>query len=261
MLLVVTVVSFSLISEIFAQEILVEFDKSEYETGGTLTLSGIISEFSMPIVAVSVYDPNGKILSANNLELDEAGYFSKTISLDSPFYDISGNYKIKIDYQKISQEEIFVINGDKIIPEPILDDDISPEIILLTTDKEVYSDGDTVKISGLVSSLESPTVLIGLYDPFGTPAGFYFGTIDENLEFSTSFLIKAGVNFKLDGIYSIKAHYSDQEITTNFEFYDQTPEPIDQTPEPIDQTPEPIDQTPEPIDQTPEPIQTKTITL
>lgn len=218
MLLVVAVVSLSLISESFAQDILVDFDKSEYKTGDKLTLSGIIPEFTMPIVAVSVYDPNGKILSANNLELDETGSFSKVISLDSPFYDISGTYKIKIDYKKISQEEIFVINGGVILPDPILNDDIIPEIILLTTEKEVYTDGETVKISGLVSSLESPTVLIGIYDPFGTPTGFYFGEVDSDLEFSVSFLVTGGVNFKTEGTYSISAFYGDSEEYTNFEY-------------------------------------------
>lgn len=218
MLLVVAVVSLSLISESFAQDILVDFDKSEYKTGDKLTLSGIIPEFTMPIVAVSVYDPNGKILSANNLELDETGSFSKVISLDSPFYDISGTYKIKIDYKKISQEEIFVINGGEILPDPILNDDIIPEIILLTTEKEVYTDGETVKISGLVSSLESPTVLIGIYDPFGTPTGFYFGEVDSDLEFSVSFLVTGGVNFKTEGTYSISAFYGDSEEYTNFEY-------------------------------------------
>ena len=164
-----------MISEIFAESILVEFDKSEYNTGDTLILSGTIPEFSMPIVAVSIYDPDGKILSANNLELDEEGNFFKTISLDSPFYENPGNYKVQIDYRQISQEEFFTIIGDS-QPESILEEQIKPEIILLFTEKEVYADGENVKITGIVSSLESPTVLIGIYDPFGTPAGFYFGT-------------------------------------------------------------------------------------
>ena len=91
-LLVVTMLSLALISESFAETIFVEFDKSEYKTGEKLTFSGSIPEYSMPIVAVSIYDPKGKILSANNLELDGEGNFSKTISLDSPFYEInSGN--------------------------------------------------------------------------------------------------------------------------------------------------------------------------
>ena len=220
MLLVITILSSALVSEVFADTIFVEFDKSEYSTGDKLILSGSIQEYSMPIVAVSIYDPNGKILSANNLELDEDGNFSKIISLDSPFYDAPGNYKVKINYKKISQEEFFTITGDISQPDPILNEKIKPEIILLVTDKEVYTDGENVKITGIVSSLESPTVLIGIYDPFGTPAGFYFGNINKNLEFSTSFLAKAGVNFKVDGVYSIKAHYAETDTITNFEFYD-----------------------------------------
>ena len=232
-LLVVAIASFSWVSDSFATDILVEFDKSEYDTGDELTLTGFIPDFTMPIVAVSIYDPSGTILSANNLEIDEDGLFSKTFSLDSPFYDTPGKYTIKINYKKISQDEFFVISGQEPSPDPTLEDVIEPEIILLTTEKEVYADGDTVKITGIVSALDSPTVLIGIYDPFGTPAGFYFGTIDDNLEFSTSFQVKAGVNFKIDGIYSIKAHYAEKEISTNFEFYDDTPKQNDDTPKPI----------------------------
>ena len=108
-LLVIAVISFSTTSEIFADEIFVEFDKSEYNTGEILILSGTIEGFSMPIVAVSIYDPNEKILSANNLELDIDGNFYKIISLDSPFYDRPGDYKVKIDYRQISKEAIFTI--------------------------------------------------------------------------------------------------------------------------------------------------------
>ena len=219
-LLVVTILSFTLISESFAETILVEFDKSEYKTGEKLTLSGSILEYTMPVVAVSIYDPNGKILSANNLELDEEGNFSKTVSLDSPFYDIPGKYKVKINYMKIIQEEFFTITGEAYQPDSIIDEKTKPEIILLAAEKELYADGDTVKITGIVSIRESTTVLIGIYDPFGTPVGFYFGTIDKNLEFSTSFLVKGGVNFKVDGVYSIKAHYAESEAITTFEFYE-----------------------------------------
>ncbi|MCH7758624.1 MAG: tetratricopeptide repeat protein, partial [Thaumarchaeota archaeon] len=219
-LLVVTILSFTLISESFAETILVEFDKFEYKTGEKLTLSGSISEYTMPVVAVSIYDPNGKILSANNLELDGEGNFSKTVSLDSPFYDIPGKYKVKINYMKIIQEEFFTITGEVYQSDSIIDEKTKPEIILLAAEKELYADGDTVKITGIVSIRESTTVLIGIYDPFGTPVGFYFGTIDKNLEFSTSFLVKGGVNFKVDGVYSIKAHYAESEAITTFEFYE-----------------------------------------
>jgi tetratricopeptide (TPR) repeat protein len=65
-------------------------------------------------------------------------------------------------------------------------------------------------------------VLIGVYDPFGMPTGFYFGQIDSDLKFSTNFLVKSGINFKTYGTYSIKAHYGETEKITNFDFYKES---------------------------------------
>ena len=242
------------ISESYAETILVEFDKPEYNTGEKLTISGQVTEFSMPIIAISIYDPNDQILSANNLELDSEGKFSKSIFLDSPFYDLPGDYKVKINYKKISQEEFFTISGEVTPPEPVLEQ-ITPELVLLATEKEVYTDGETIEITGIVSSIESPTVLIGIYDPFGTPAGFYFGTIDDTFLFSTSFLAKAGVNFKIDGIYSVKAHYAESEMTTSFEFYESIPSLDD--PKPTDNNTKPTDNNTKPTDNNTKPTDNK----
>ena len=96
---------------------------------------------------------------------------------------------------------------------------MEPEIILLYTEEKQYTDKDVVKITGLVSAIDSPTALIGIYDPFGMPAGFYFGSIDSNFEFTTSFLVKDGVNFRVDGTYSVKAHYAESEATSFFDYY------------------------------------------
>jgi len=216
-----------IVSSAYADTISVEFDKPEYVLGDSLSISGHISDFSMPVIAFSIFDPDGKILSANNLELDSEGNFSKTILLDLPSYEKIGEYKIKLDYGQISQNEFFVIIGDvvEITAIPI---EIIPEIISLTTDKSIYTDQDTVTISGTVSSQVAPTVLIGIYDTFGTPAGFYFGQINSDLEFSTSFLVKSGVNFKIDGTYSIKAHYAEKEKTVFFDFFKIIPETVEQ---------------------------------
>ncbi len=68
-----------------------------------------------------------------------------------------------------------------------------------------------------------PAVLIGIYDPFGMPSGFYFGSIDSSLGFTSSFLVKDGVNFRVDGTYSIKAHYDGSEATSFFDYYEILP--------------------------------------
>lgn len=209
-------------SQSFADSILIEFDKPEYQTGDSMVISGHLLDFKMPVIALSLYDPDGNILSANNVIIDSNGTFSKIIPLDSPFYDKSGEYTVKLNYGKITQNEFFTITGNNSEPEIIISESITPEIISLITDKNQYYDNDFVMITGIVSTIDSTNVLIGVYDPFGTPTGFYFGQIDSDLKFSANFLVKSGINFKTSGTYSIKAHYGETEKITNFDFYQES---------------------------------------
>jgi len=212
----------TVLSPSFADSILIEFDKPEYQTGDSMVISGHLLDFKMPVIALSLYDPDGIILSAHNVIIDSNGTFSKIIPLDSPFYDKSGTYTVKLNYGKIVQNEFFTLVGNNSEPEIIISESITPEIISLITDKNQYYDNDFVMITGIVSTIDSPNVLIGVYDPFGMPTGFYFGQIDSDLKFSTNFLVKSGINFKTYGTYSIKAHYGETEKITNFDFYKES---------------------------------------
>ncbi len=209
----------------FAEDdsLIIETDKAEYEIGGSMVISGLVGEIKMPVVALKIFDPNGRILSANQVDIEDDNTYSKIIDLDSPFYDAQGTYSIVLNYGKLETATTFeMINENS--NDTILDDDYDffvPEILAMFTDQEVYHDGDTVTIIGLVSDKDQDSVLIGIYDPFGTPAGFYFGDIGSDLEFSVSFLVKEGVNFKTEGIYSISAFYGDSEEYTSFEFVKQ----------------------------------------
>ena len=216
--LVLAVFSSVIFTEVFADSLIINFDKQLYDLGDSLTVSGEVIEVGMPSIAMSIYDPDGKILSANNLEISSEKTFSKTILLETPFYEKSGEYLAKFDYGAISENHYFTVEGAYSEPEILIEETIAPEIILLYTEQKQYTDNDFVKITGQVSAMTSPTVLIGIYDPFGMPAGFYFGTIDSNLEFTTSFLVKEGVNFRVDGTYSVKAHYEESEATSFFEY-------------------------------------------
>ncbi len=228
-----------IVTETFAESFTADFDKQSYHFGDSLIFSGEIFDFGMPIIAMSVYDPDNKILSANSLEITPQNTFSKSILLDSPQYEKTGQYLVKLDYGTVTQNYHFIIEDDSFEPEIIIDTE--PEILLLYTEKKQYTDKDIIKITGLVSSLDSPTVLIGIYDPFGMPTGFYFASINSDLEFSTSFLVKSGVNFRVDGVYSVKAHYAESEAISFFEF-NKTSQPIisdDNTNETFKETKEP----------------------
>lgn len=211
-------------------EIFVETDAVEYKTGEELVLSGFVPEKKMPIISISIYDPDNQILTANTVDIQDDNSFLKSFSLDSPFYDKSGLYTINIQYGKLMAETFFEISGTAPPDDNILEiEQIEPEVVVLVTDKPTYFDDDFVIISGIVSALEEPSVLIGIYDPFNVPAGFYFGEIDSNLEFSVSFLVKSGVNFKTEGTYSIVAFYGESENTVTFDFATtKTEEPTDE---------------------------------
>ena len=93
-----------IIPQSFANSILIEFDKPEYQTGDSMIISGHFLDSKMHVIALSLYDPDGKILSANNVIIDSNGTFSKIIPLNSPFYDKSGKYTVKLNYGKIIQD-------------------------------------------------------------------------------------------------------------------------------------------------------------
>ena len=221
---------------IFAEEnigdlksVTLQTDKPEYQVGEMITISGLVEEKKMPVIALRIFDPNGQLLSAYQLEIESDNTFSKTLRLDSPFYDDEGDYTISVNYGKLQTKTNFkMASVAKNIPLVENDSQTFPKIIALFTDKEVYQDGDTVTIHGLVSEKNDESVLVDIYDPFSTPAGFYFGNVDSNLEFTVSFLVKAGVNFKTEGTYSISAFYGDTEEVTKFEFVKENKTPIEE---------------------------------
>jgi len=104
--------------------------------------------------------------------------------------------------------------------------ELNSEVITLESTKSVYTDNDIIYISGSVSSADTPSVLIGIHDPFGIPTGFYFGNIDSNNEFSTSFLVKAGINFKIEGKYDATAYYGDSKKIVYFDFVESLDDDI-----------------------------------
>lgn len=203
-------------------EILITTDKLEYYPGDILVVHGLVEEKKMPIVAMKIYDPLGVLLSANNVNLEADNSFTKILTLDSPFYDLPGTYSIQVEYGKLKSQTTFDVVGEK-EPFEIIDDFLDPAVLVMVTDKDVYYDNEYVVIAGIVTAIDEPSVLIGIYDSLGNPTGFYFADIDENYEFSISFLAKAGINFKTDGVYSAKAHYGDSENIINFEFLKQNP--------------------------------------
>jgi len=227
---IISLGSSSIYAESDNDTIIVNSDKFVYQTDDSMLISGIVEAKKMPVIALRVFDPSGIILSANNLEIEDDNTFSKVLFLDSPFYEKPGTYTATLDYGKESVELNFEIDNGNIVEESEnFINDITPEIILMVSDKITYYNDEFVAILGAVSSVDEPSILIGIFDPFGIPTGFYFGEIDSNNEFFVSFLAKSGVNFKTEGSYSAKAFYGDSEFEIEFDFSNEEKSFIDKT--------------------------------
>ena len=212
--------------------ILISTDKISYQPEESIVVSGEVTERKMPVIALRIFDPDGKILGAYSAELDENNQFSKTITADVPFYEKPGIYQITADYGKLNSETIFEIENDLYEIEYdtlIIEDQIelSPKILSFESDKKIYQDEDTITISGKVSSLTELPVTITVFDPSGMPSGIYLADVNPDLTFSTSFLAKYEVNFKMEGTYLVTSQYEGPETKQSLaiKFVENTSQP------------------------------------
>lgn len=204
---------------VFAEEtIVIETDSESYFTNDVMIISGYVPNWKMPVIAMSIFDPDGDILSANNVEIQNDGTFTRIITLDSPFYDKAGIYLVTVDYGKNSAYTIFEVISNHVDDEPILQPKIIPEVTDLQVNKKSYYTDEFIVATGRVSAMAEPTVLVGIYNPDGSPASFYTPDVNSDLSFSVKFLAKSGINFKTFGTYSVKAHYANTKLTTTFDF-------------------------------------------
>jgi hypothetical protein len=204
--------------------LLVQTDKNQYHTGEDMEIFGFVLDGGIPEIGIRIYDPDDDIVGAYNVELELDDGFTKTISLDSPSYDQSGLYIVEFEYGDQTDDLFFEVIGTinpTPAPAPAPQPTSSPEILMVITDKNTYYDNEFVTISGLVSDIADPTILIGIFDPDNFPAGFYMPQINSDLEFEVSFLAKNGINFKKTGTYTVKANYGTSKTTTSFGFADK----------------------------------------
>jgi hypothetical protein len=211
--------------------LIAQTDSDQYLTGQDMEISGYVLNAQIPEIGIKIYDPEDEIVGAYTIELELDGGFTKTVSLDSPSYDYSGLYVIEFEYEENTDSLFFELIGvPKPTPTPAPQPSSAPEVLSVTTNKGTYRDGEFITISGTVSKIGEPTILIGIFDPDNFPAGFYTPQISSDLKFETSFLAKNGVNFKKVGTYTIKANYGTTKQTTTFGYADKPLENTPQTP-------------------------------
>ncbi|HSA97838.1 MAG TPA: MG2 domain-containing protein, partial [Candidatus Nitrosotenuis sp.] len=135
--------------------LVVTTDKPVYKAGEKLTVSGTASNRQQPTgseavridrVQVQVKTSVNKQIFASSLDFDHGGDFKTTYDLPITVFK-DGTYKVTATYQKITAETTFEVknviplNGDEKLS------------LSLNVDKDEYSPGDTVHISGSLNKV------------------------------------------------------------------------------------------------------------
>ena len=211
------------------ETILISTDKLSYFTEEPIVISGEITNKKMPVIAIKIFDPDDKILGAYSVELDESNHFTKTIIADIPFYEKPGLYTITAEYGKLKTETFFGIESGQVEKKDVTPNVektpiVPPQVTSFETDKKKYQDEDTIVVSGKVSTISEPQVTIAVFDPYRVPVGIYLANVNPDLTFSTSFLARYHVNFKVEGTYSLTAQYGGSETKQDIEieFFEKT---------------------------------------
>ncbi|HSB57431.1 MAG TPA: tetratricopeptide repeat protein [Nitrosopumilaceae archaeon] len=221
-----------------SETILISTDKLSYFTNEPIVISGEVTTKKMPVIALKIFDPDDNILGAYSVEINETNHFSKTITADVPFYEKPGIYTITADYGKLKTETFFGIEsgpGENTDSAPNVEESptILPQVKSFETDKKRYSDEDTIFASGKVSTLSDGQVTVTIFDPNRVPVGIYLANVSPDLTFSTSFLARYHVNFKVEGTYSLTAQYGGPETKQEIEieFFEKQNQSNSTTPE------------------------------
>jgi len=173
---------------------------------------------------VRIYDQDtGNSFFNVSIRTDEVGTFqSGDLVINPP----AGKHEVVMFYDGLLRYGTYIV-------EPY---EVEEEVIIVTTDKTTYFEGDTVEITGeVVQFFEGYSLSVIVLAPNGNTVSIQQVVVDADKKFSAS-ITAGGSLFQSEGIYTITVQYGsskDNSGTTTFNYIinDETiPEPT----EPID---------------------------
>ena len=142
----------------------VETDASSYENGDIIVLSGKINGYdstNVHLLSYTITSPENNITNIGQISLKSDGTFSDMMIAGGPLWKLTGDYTIKITYgPTYDTVKINYLGG--VVHSPTPEPEPSSEsTISVQTDDKNYDEGDTIVISGLVTTVvgETPVTL------------------------------------------------------------------------------------------------------
>ena len=209
-----------------------------FEGSTTISVSGH-SSIKNNDITIMVLKPDEKAVFVAQVSPDANGDFVKDVQIGGSQWELNGFYGVFIKQGSSSLYSfvfpIEIVNGytrATSITKSTLEV-ITP--FTVSTDRSSYNDGDTIRISGNIGTLnENPyvPVAIMIIDPIGETAAV--AQVSPSSVGSYSHTITAGGTMQISGVYDIIVTYGLQKASTTFLFsaggFTPTPTPFDTTP-------------------------------
>lgn len=212
-------------------EITVTTDKTSYNNGDTLTISGSVQDYiSGTPVTIRIISPVGLITKVDQVDVGSDRTYSESISSSNINWSGAGAYQVKVQYGSADRtaQTAFQFTGISTTqtgnPIPTNTTPTSP-LITVSIVKSSYYYGDTITVFGTVQQVVSGTpVSIQILDPSYNVAMMDQADVSQDGKYIIS-KTAAGPYWKLDGLYTIIVQYGPPNIKaeTTFTFVTRNP--------------------------------------
>jgi len=219
---VLVTVSFSVLlgsQEAFSDTFTVNTDQSSYVEGDSIIVSGI----TLPIipdtqVSITIFR-SGNLVDIAQVNVAPDGAYSHSFIATGPLWQFSGTYIVRSFYGTSTIETSFDFEGPQGPPSP--DDPPENPTVTVMTDRNCYTVGDSITISGEALPPTTTTVSITIFHEGNLVDIAQVVAQDGN--YAHTFIAK-GPLWDEEGTYVVRSFYAIVIMETSFElFFDECP--------------------------------------
>jgi len=225
--------------------ITVNTDKSSYDKGEYIQVSGYVTNpipgKDIGLIVVGP-PPFNNIITVAQIAVASDGTWKTTLSTAGASWKYDGTYTIKVSYSHLDRIMVLIdvkipeSSGPVITPEPEVEPIPEPiQLISLYTSKSSYNEGDTIVVSGTVTSIiVGEQVSITIYLEGNLVDIAQVGVAQDGTFVHT--FTTTGSQWQKSGSYTVRALYDKTTVETSFYFYNYNDQEVlganDPVPEP-----------------------------
>ncbi len=187
-----------------------KINRVSFLAGESITVTGVVpSIVEDELITIGIFEPDGTFTKVQAFpEPNSDKEYSSTLRLPS-WLEIEDDYRIVIGYDGRDVELEFDITG--------VSEDASEGPLTVETDKERYTSGSTVKITGQIAEDIFTGGQLVVQVENADDARYRYDLVTPNDDGSYSYSMPVGGDLAVSGEWTVTAFYNQQKVETTFE--------------------------------------------